>query len=205
MIPKIITITEGENVDTLISVFAKKNNIEPSHRIVVRPEKDELTVMQIHLMQKDIQVAFSKKVLVVLRNVDYSSNEVQNALLKCLEDDSERIQFLLLVTNPERLLSTIRSRCAMIESRPVSHKSEVIHDYSALFSFQKNSDVTKDEAVERIDMFLQSSSLKEHHVLHHLLFIRKLIIDNNMNPVLALDNILIFLSKTSTMKVIHEN
>lgn len=204
MIPKIVTINEGDKIDEIISDFAIQQGIEPSHRIVVRPEKEELTVDQIHLLQKDIQVVFSKKVLVVLLGVDYSSNEVQNSLLKCLEEDSDRILFLFLINNPARLLSTILSRCMMVEPRPVLRKHASLEKYSDIFSFQKNSEVSKEGAIEKIDRYIQLSSLKNHRILHHVLQIRKLIIDNNMNPVLALDYILIFLSKTSTMKVIYE-
>ena len=203
MIPKIITINERDNIDEIISVFARQCDIGLSHRIVISPEKDELTVDQIHLMQKDIQVVFSKKILVVLQEVDGSSNEVQNSLLKCLEEDSERIQFLFLVKNPALLLPTILSRCTSAEPRLSFHRSESPESFLDVFSFQSNSDVTKESAVGKIDAFIISQSIKNNHILHHLLTIRKLIIDNNMNPFLALDDILIFLSKTSTMNVIH--
>ena len=203
VIPKIITINEGDDWNEIITQFALQQGIEASHKIIVQPEKDELTVDQIHLMKKDIQVSFSKKVLVALLGVDNSSGEVQNSLLKCIEEDSERIFFLFLVKNPHRLLSTILSRCAMIETGKTSSRQVFLKNDPNTFSFQNNSEATKDEAVERIDRYIQSSPLNDHKILHHLLKIRKLIMDNNMNPVLALDNILIFLSKTSTMKVIH--
>lgn len=199
MIPQILSITEDDAIEAIIAQFALNNAIDPAYRIIVQPEKDELTVEQIHLLQKDIQVSFSKKVLVVLCGVDRSSAEVQNSLLKCLEEDGERIQFLLLVRSPARLLSTIVSRCAIAETKnaPVPHRTE---GEDTLLSFQKNSDATKDEAIKRIDEFIQSPSLRKSDILRYLLNIRKLIIDNNMNPVLALDTILIFLSKPSTIK-----
>ncbi len=205
MIPRIITINEGDDSDKILSDFATECGIELAYRIVVQPEKEELTVEQIHLMQKDIQVSFSKMVLVALKGVDDSSIEVQNSLLKCLEEDAERIQFLFLVKNPARLLSTILSRSSLlyIYNTAPTDKLALIKDVSDLFSFQNNSDATKEDAVERIDSHLLSSLPKDMKTLHHLLVIRKLIIDNNMNPLLALDNILIFLSKTSTMNASH--
>jgi len=203
VIPKIITTDKRDNINEIISGFAKQCDIDLSHRMVISPEKNELTVEQIHLMQKDIQVMFSKKILVVLQGVDDSGNEVQNSLLKCLEEDSERIQFLFLVKNPALLLPTILSRCALTGPRPFFHKSESFKSLLDIFSFQNNSDATKETAVGKIDAFIASASVKNNHTLHNLLTIRKLIIDNNINPVLALDNILIFFSKTSTMNVIH--
>lgn len=204
VIPKIIVVNEGDEGSEIISQFAHQQDIEASHRIVVRPEKDGLTVDQIHLMKKDIQVSFSKKVLVVLQGVDDSSSEVQNSLLKCIEEDSERILFLFLVKNPNRLLSTVLSRCAMVETGRNLPKLRLSKSDVDIFSFKNNSEATKEEAVERIDQYIQYSSLKDHKILRHLLKMRKLIMDNNMNPVLALDNILIFLSKTGTMKLTHE-
>lgn len=201
VIPIIITIEKGENIEEIINQCAVQHAIEPSHRIVIQPERDKLTVDQIHLMQKDIQVAFSKLVLVVLQEVDNSSNEVQNSLLKCLEEDADRILFLLLVKNPARLLSTILSRCTLVNHKSVVRISKLPENRVNIFSFEKNSEVSKDTAIERIDQFIQvSSSLKTLRALHHLLEIRKLIMDNNMNPVLALDSILLFLAKASNMK-----
>ncbi|MFH0773339.1 MAG: hypothetical protein V1922_03440 [bacterium] len=204
MIPQIITIRDENLIDEMISHFATQHGIQTSHRIVVRPEKEELTVEQIHLLQKEIQVMFSKQVLVVLLGLDYSSSEVQNALLKSLEEDSERILFLFLVKNPTRLLSTVVSRCTINNVPHPNRNTTISEKYSDLFSFQKNSDISKEDAIKRIDGYIQSSSIKNHKILHHILSMRKLILDNNMNPILALDNILIFLSKTSTMKAIHE-
>ena len=204
MIPKIYTVYDKDAYEKVVSQFARQHGIDPSHIIVVRPEKEELTVDQIHLMQKDIQVAFSKTVLIVLLGVDDSSAEVQNSLLKCLEEDSERILFLFLVKNSARLLPTILSRCSLVETKPTIGTSEPPTGNSSIFSFQKNTDVTKNEALDRIDQFIQFSSLKDSKILRHILQIRKLIADNNMNPILALDTILIFLSQTSRMSIIHE-
>lgn len=204
VIPKIIQINASDNIDEIISQYAKRSGISSSHRIVVVPEKEELTVEQIHLFQKDIQVSFSALVLVVLVGVDNSSSEVQNSLLKCIEEESERISFLFLVKNPTRLVPTIVSRCATVELVPQTHSIEKKEDFKELFSLSQNSESTKEEAVNKIDRFLMYSSLTDSSVLRHALTIRKLITDNNMNPVLALDHILIFLSKTSTMKAVNE-
>jgi len=205
VIPKIFTITESDSPDEIIAQFAHKFSIPPSYQIVIQPEKDELTVEQIHIMQRDIQVSFDQTALVVLIAVENSSNEVQNSLLKSLEEDSTRIQFLLLVKNPAGLISTILSRCSL-EIREENERL-VLENYKLiLFSFQNNSEVKKEEALIRIDAYLGShpSPLKSGKLLSHILNIRRLIKENNMNPTLALDAILIFLSKTSTMNKSYE-
>jgi len=48
------------------------------------------------------------------------SNKAQNALLKMLEEPPPHTYFILCTTNPEMLLTTIRSRCAPFEVSPLS-------------------------------------------------------------------------------------
>lgn len=97
----------------------------------------------------------------------------------------------------------------VIDYKPAAGKlklaKDYTEDYTKVFSFAKNSEVSKEISIERIDQFILSSpSLKTLKALHYLLQTRKLIMDNNMNPVLALDSILLFLSKASNMKALHE-
>jgi len=205
VIPKIIITSDGDSIENIVQQFATQYEILPSHQIVVAPEKDELLVEQIHQLQTDIKVSFSREVLVVLQGVDASSNEVQNSLLKSIEEDSERILFLLLVNNPARLIPTILSRCTLVNQKLNVSQEQPVDVPLDLFSFQNNTDVKKEEAVERIDQYIQFSKIINVKVLHYILTIRKLVIDNNMNPVLALDTILLFLTKTSSIKAIHEN
>jgi hypothetical protein len=77
-------------------------------------------------------------------------------------------------------------------------------DPKELFSFPHNSESTKESAVQKIDQFISSGVHYSSHLLRHILTMRKLITDNNVNPSMALDSILIFLSKTSTMKETNE-
>ncbi|HEY2735368.1 MAG TPA: AAA family ATPase [Polyangiales bacterium] len=46
--------------------------------------------------------------------------ESANALLKTLEEPRERITFILLSERPDRLLTTVRSRCQRVRFRPLS-------------------------------------------------------------------------------------
>lgn len=204
VIPKIITIRDEEESDQAIKRLAAENGIDEIHILLVKPEKEELVIDQIRQMQKDLQVTFPSTLLIVLTGLDSSGVEVQNSLLKLLEEESERFLFILLVKNPSHLLPTIISRCTLVapdlsgEEKTTMPKSE---DYAVSFSFQSNSESTKESAVAKIDSFLKSHSLKNTLHLSHILTMRKLILDNNINPILALDSILLFLSKTGTMNV----
>lgn len=48
------------------------------------------------------------------------SNDAQNALLKALEDTPPHVYYILCTTDPQKLLSTIRSRCSQFQVSPLS-------------------------------------------------------------------------------------
>ena len=55
------------------------------------------------------------------------SKDAQNAFLKALEDTPEHVYFLLATTEPEKLLKTIRTRCARFDVHPLSERMMVRH------------------------------------------------------------------------------
>ena len=204
MIPQIQHISKTENRDELIANFARQHSVLPAQIIRLIPEKEELTLDAIHQLQKDIQVQFAGTILVAIEGLDFASAEVQNALLKSLEETSERIAFLFLVSNPARIIPTILSRCTVtkIGEDVASQAPPEILD--PIFSFEHNSETTKEAALQKIDHYIQYEKQITTSALSHILHMRKLITDNNLNPVLALDSVLIFLSKSGTMNVKHE-
>lgn len=207
MIPKIIIIHDEREGEKAIQHIITENRISPSHVLILKPDKEELHIDQVRQMQKDVQVSFSKQLLVVLYSLDDSGVEVQNSLLKILEEESHRLLFILLVKTVSRLLPTIISRCSIMpHAALLSINPEVkgIANFAEFFSFQKNSESTKDDALAKIDTFLLSHAVKSRTQLRFLLTHRNLILDNNMNPILALDSILLFLLKPSSMKVLNE-
>ncbi|MFO7773616.1 MAG: DNA polymerase III subunit delta' [Dehalococcoidia bacterium] len=62
----------------------------------------------------------------IIDEAEYLSTEAANALLKVLEEPPQKVVWLLLAAEEERLLPTIISRCQRLELRPVS--SERAHD-----------------------------------------------------------------------------
>lgn len=59
--------------------------------------------------------------VVLIERADGASEQVQNALLKVLEEPTERHMFILVADEPARLLPTIRSRCQPLRIGPVPH------------------------------------------------------------------------------------
>ncbi|HSI99317.1 MAG TPA: hypothetical protein VLA59_02905, partial [Patescibacteria group bacterium] len=49
--------------------------------------------------------------VILIERADHASEQIQNALLKALEEPTDRHTFILVADDPSRLLPTIRSRC----------------------------------------------------------------------------------------------
>lgn len=61
------------------------------------------------------------------------TNDAQNALLKLLEDTPKHVYIVLCTTDPEKLLKTIRTRCAVfpVKMLPVPHVAKLVRNVSA--------------------------------------------------------------------------
>ncbi len=59
--------------------------------------------------------------IVLVEHADRASEQVQNALLKALEEPSDRHTFILVADDATRLLPTVRSRCQILRLGPVPH------------------------------------------------------------------------------------
>jgi len=57
--------------------------------------------------------------VVLIEGADRAGEQIQNALLKALEEPSDRHVFILVADEPNRLLDTVRSRCQLLRIGPV--------------------------------------------------------------------------------------
>jgi DNA polymerase III delta prime subunit len=57
--------------------------------------------------------------VVLIEGIDRAGEQIQNALLKALEEPSDRHVFVLVADEPSRLLPTVRSRCEPLRIGPV--------------------------------------------------------------------------------------
>jgi hypothetical protein len=65
--------------------------------------------------------------VVVVERADRASEQIQNALLKTLEEPTDRHTFILVADEPSRLLPTIRSRCQPMRIGPVPREELTAH------------------------------------------------------------------------------
>ncbi len=56
----------------------------------------------------------------VINNIDVSTDEAQNKLLKVLEEPPKNVYFLISAKSEERVLATIKSRCDKIKINPMT-------------------------------------------------------------------------------------
>lgn len=98
--------TEGAR--TVISIDAVKDIIASAH---LRPYEGRTRVY-------------------IVQSADRLSQDAANALLKVLEEPPPDVLLLLLTDNPDGVLPTIRSRCQLIELRPlpVARVAELLRD-----------------------------------------------------------------------------
>ena len=79
------------------------------------PEKKSLSIEDVRRWIVDIaERPYEKRAVYILRDFDEASHEAMNATLKILEEPPQYAIILLIVSNPESLLETIRSRTISI-------------------------------------------------------------------------------------------
>jgi DNA polymerase-3 subunit delta' len=65
--------------------------------------------------------------VVLIEHADIANEQTQNALLKALEEPTDRHVYILVADEAARLLPTIRSRCQALRIGPVAHDALVSH------------------------------------------------------------------------------
>ncbi len=108
--------------------------------ILIKPDGNQTKIEQMHSMIKDLNFApVSRKYKVyIIEQADTLNTSSENSILKILEEPPVYAVLILLSSNPNSLLPTIRSRCQKIRFRKASF-DEVMNYISA------NSQVAGDE------------------------------------------------------------
>lgn len=193
MIAHIYEIPGIPDVQAVASSYIKQYNLHSVSQIHVVPvdEKTELNVEQIRDVRKQLSYHYDQSVIVIFQWVDRSGSEVQNMLLKLLEEHQPTIHLILIVQSIHSLVPPIVSRCKIIQKR----ESAVGTSTPVLLNSQSKLTVADVDAYI-VSLIPQSSSMK---VLSYLLHQRQLLLYNNLSPQSVYDGILIFMKKVSTM------
>lgn len=199
---------------TEINKILKKNY--PDGLIIkLTPEKTEYSINQIRSIMKEIVLYQSQIRIYLFETFEKSSIETQNSLLKTLEEPPTNIQFVLSVSNEYQIIPTILSRSKIVKKAvsPPNLTDEKVAsnnlDLRKLEDTLSHTDfnvTNKDEALIQIDHLIsQVKTAKEYRersfkIIKECIKLRRLIDNNNINPQLGIDHLLIFISKIYSIK-----
>ena len=98
--------------------FDSNNN--PDFQLIESTD-GKIKIEQIREMQRKIaeKPIISSRKVYIIENSDTMTKEAQNCLLKTLEEPPEYITIILICSNEDNLLSTIKSRCTRIHFEPL--------------------------------------------------------------------------------------
>lgn len=98
--------------------FDSKNNPDFS---ILDLEDGKIKIEQVREMQRKVaeKPIISNKKVYIINDADKMTIEAQNCLLKTLEEPPEYITIILICSNENNLLSTIKSRCTRIFFEPI--------------------------------------------------------------------------------------
>jgi DNA polymerase-3 subunit delta' len=87
----------------------------------IEPEGNSIKIEQIRELQKKIQEKpiISNKKVYIIEDADSMTKEAQNCLLKTLEEPPEFATIILIGSNENEFLATIKSRCMMLYFNPI--------------------------------------------------------------------------------------
>lgn len=91
----------------------------------IEPDGNSIKIDQIRNMQKGMlekPIRSSKKVYII-NNAETMTKEAQNCLLKTLEEPQEYVVIILIVSDENSMLSTIKSRCTKIFFEKISDEN----------------------------------------------------------------------------------
>ena len=90
---------------------------------LLEPDSGKIKIEQIRKMQKEIveKPIISGPKVYIIDDADTMTPEAQNCLLKTLEEPPEYITIILICSNENNLLSTIKSRCTRLYFEQLSN------------------------------------------------------------------------------------
>ena len=92
-----------------------ETNNHPDFQII-NEQGENITISQVRELIKNVyeKPILSTKKIYIINDADKMNVEAQNCLLKTLEEPPEYLCFILIVSNMDMILSTIKSRCTKI-------------------------------------------------------------------------------------------
>ena len=111
----ILCLSEDKACNHCKSCIEFNSNNNPDF-FCIEPEGNSIKIEQIRELQKKIQEKpiISEKKVYIIDQADLMTKEAQNCLLKTLEEPPEFVTIILVGTNENAFLTTIKSRCMIL-------------------------------------------------------------------------------------------
>ena len=152
-----------DNCDSCIKFDANSN---PDFSIIV-PDGKSIKIEQIRNLQAKIvekPISSSKKVYII-DDADTMTEESQNCLLKTLEEPPEYAMIILIASNENRMLQTIKSRCVIIRFEDLTNEeiSQILHTNDQdIIRLCEGSVAKADTISEKREMFAQLKIIADY-------------------------------------------
>jgi len=184
----------------------------------VDPSTKEYSINDIKNIFKETKIFYPKTRIYFFPNFQLSSIPAQNSFLKLLEEPPTNVQFILSTGNKNSLLPTIISRVKIIKLRAgkAISQNKFIHDFLTELVEKKTlkilnkpefSQLKREDSIELFDQFLiffrgrLEIDNNSPAILKEILRLKSLLENNNLNPQLTIDQLLIFIWKKYTIEI----
>ena len=95
--------------------------------MIIKPQGEYIKKEQIIELQNEFSLTSEEKRIFIIYEADKMTQASANSLLKFLEEMGDNSYGVLITENPNRLLSTIKSRCQVINFAPIN-RIEILND-----------------------------------------------------------------------------
>lgn len=214
MIPLLIISPDKKLVGEYI------NKLKPGSLFFeILPTTKEFSIDDIKNLIKETKIFNPQTRIYFLESFNLSSIPAQNSFLKLLEEPPSNVQFILSSDNKNNLLPTIVSRTKIIKLKKTSsennrnslfvapHMDNLIKEGSSSKIPFLQFKITDSEAASKILLELVvyfqkrlEFDKKTPLILKRLIQLNMRLNSNNLNPQLTIDQALIFIWKTYSMK-----
>lgn len=195
---------------SFIKKIQQDNHLTNQQTIFFENEKsNSIKVENIRDLVKSLNnLSQENSYIIIIDDLDEANKQVQSALLKLFEDRSEKLIFLIFVTNPHALLNTILSRSNLIipqntKKRQVESKDlmQIIKTKEAIFQFTNENSKSKTKLLKLLDDWIDfereiiisepKNAQNRINWLKSVLISRNLVKNNNVNLEFTIDNLTI--------------
>lgn len=118
----ILCLSEIKPCNNCSSCIKFDTNNHPDFMIIDSEDNKNIKIGQIRFLQEQIaeKPIISSRKVYIINNSDLMTVEAQNCLLKTLEEPPEYATIILILSNENKLLNTIKSRCTKISFQDIS-------------------------------------------------------------------------------------